>query len=283
MKKIHQLTLVAIAATTLSSSGALVAYWDQNTDTLPGGGFGYFTSSFPQPADQGSGSLFLEDFDSTTIITGGGDTIYDFIENFGGTETNAQPTVGAGGALSPTGGAAGFTNNGMSIVFQVSTVGFTDITVSWAQRGTATGFASRQFDYSTDGSTWTNFATDSGALSATWVTESYDLSSVDSIEEQGSVYFRIVLDGATGTSGNNRFDNLTVQAVPEPTAVLLGSLGLLGILRRRRRVRRTQRTPGRGFPFRACSFSVTSQLPELPPSAPAWPRRPRASRGSSTC
>jgi len=235
MKRIYQLTFLSVAASTLSADGAVVAYWDQNSNGLPGGGFGYLTSSFPQPADQGSGSLYLEDFDTTTVVLAGGGSVYSFIKSFGGNVLNAQPTVAAGGSISPEGGGPGITNNGMSIVLQVSTVGFTDVTVSWAQRGTSSGFNSRQFDYSTDGTTWTNFGTDTGVLGATWEIQNYDLSAVDSIEGQSSVYFRIVLDGATSTSGNNRFDNITVQAIPEPAAVLLGAFGLLGLLRRHRR------------------------------------------------
>lgn len=238
MKKFCQFTLSALMLSSISASGALIAYWDQNSNGLPNGGFGYLTTSFPQAADQGSGSLYLEDFDTTTFVTTGGDTSYLYIESFGGNALNAQPSIVAGGSISPEGGLAdglgGFSNNGMSIVLQVSTMGFTDLSVSWAQRGTSSGFTTRQFDYSTDGATWTNFGTDTGALGSTWVTESYDLSSVASIENQATVYFRIVLDGATGTSGNNRFDNITVEGVPEPTTALLGALGVLGLLRRRR-------------------------------------------------
>lgn len=227
--------LALIMAFTTSSQGALLAYWDQNNNSLPNNptSFGFITTAFPQSADQGSGSLSLADFDTTTVTIGGTDEVFDYIESFGGTDLNAQPSIVAGGSLSPQGGALN-SNNGMSIILQVSTVGFTDVVVSWDQRGTATGFTSRAFDYSTDGINWTNFDTDSGALTSTWVTEEYDLAAISEIENQSSVYFRIVLDGATATTGNNRFDNLTVTAVPEPAAALLGAFGLLGLLRRRR-------------------------------------------------
>ena len=238
MYKKHPLALAGLAsilATTASSQGALLAYWDQNSNSLPNNpsSFGFITTAFPQSADQGSGSLSLADFDTTTVTIGGTDEVFDYIESFGGTDLNAQPSIVAGGSLSPQGGASN-SNNGMSIILRVSTSGFTDVVVSWDQRGTATGFTSRAFDYSTDGINWTNFDTDSGALTSTWVTEEYDLSAISAIEDQSSVYFRIVLDGATATTGNNRFDNLTVTAVPEPTVALLGAFGLLGLVRRRR-------------------------------------------------
>lgn len=228
-----QLVLQSVGAVlfTASSQGALIAYWDQNSNDLPGGGFGFTTSSFPQPADQGSGSLTLADFDTSAD----GDGVYNSIKSFGGDTLNAQPTVSAGGSLSPQGGGGSpQINNGMSIILEVDTTGFTDIAVSWAQRGTSTGFDSRQFDYSLDALTWINVGTDLGALSSSWELASYDLTGTTAVEDQATVYFRIVLDGATGTSGNNRFDNITVEGVPEPSVALLGGLGLLGLLRRRR-------------------------------------------------
>jgi len=185
-----------------------IAFWNQNNNSLPAGGFGFTTSSFPQAADTGSGSLTLANFD--TASTGG---TYTYIQSFGGTTTNDQ-AAGAGGSLSPQGGTNGTGNNGMSIIMQVSTTGFEDIIVSWAQRGTATGFNSRVFAYSTDGTNYTDFATDSGALGSAFVLESYDLSAVAAIESAPTVFFRITLSGATAATGNNRLDNLLITGTP---------------------------------------------------------------------
>lgn len=229
------ITLAGAAALALASSSqaALIAYWDQNSNSLPNaGGFGFLTSAFPQPADQGNGALRLADFLTDTTTTSG-DVFYTFIQSFGGDTLNAQAGVSSGGSLSPQGGTSNG-NNGMAIILEVSTLGFTDISVSWAQRGTSTGFDSRTFDYSLDGSSWTNFGTDLGDLTSTWEVQSYDLSAVSAIENQSTVFFRIVLDGATNSSGNNRFDNITIAGVPEPSAFLISSIGGLVLLRRRR-------------------------------------------------
>ena len=232
----HSLITFASATALLlvsSSQAALIAYWDQNSNALPNaGGFGFLTTAFPQAADQGSGTLSLANFLTDTTTTSG-DTFYSFIQSFGGDALNAQPGVLAGGSLSPQGGT-GNGNNGMAIILEFSTLGFTDISVSWAQRGTSTGFDSRAFDYSLDGSDWTNFGTDLGDLTSTWEVQSYDLSAVSAIENQSTVFFRIVLDGATSSSGNNRFDNITIEGVPEPSALLLSAVGCLALLRRRR-------------------------------------------------
>lgn len=208
-----------------SAPAALIAYWDQNSNQLPSGAFGFVPADFPQPADQGAGTITLANFETTT---GGVDGAYTSIPSFGGDALNAQPTIAPGGSLSPAGGTA-TANNGMSILLNVSTVGYEDIQVSWAQRGTATGFTGRQFAYSTDGVNFTDLGTDTGVLPATWAVQAYDFSSIPSVDNQASVTFRITLTGATNSSGNNRFDNITIEgtpAIPEPGTAVLALLSL---------------------------------------------------------
>ncbi len=169
-KMFASVALVAILAG--SASADIVAYWNQNSNDLPSGGFGFVPTDFPQAADAGNGALSLANFDMTT---GGDDGAYTTIQSFAGTAANAQNGDPSGGSLSPQGGADDgngvYSNNGMQIVLSASTVGFTDIGVSWAQRGTSTGFNSRVFAYSTDGGmnfTDVAFAGDSGVPSSSW-------------------------------------------------------------------------------------------------------------------
>lgn len=241
--KIRILTFLCASVLLASSApAALIAYWDQNTPDLdPGAGteFGYFPVNFPQPANQGLGLLSLANFDPALDTAGADIGTYDFIDNFGGTPLSAQPTIAAGGALSPEGGPQPspgvFANNGMSILLSVSTLGFEDIQVLWDQRGTATGFTGRQFAYSTDGVNFTDFGTDTGVLSSTFVQKSYDLSAITAVDNAATVTFRITLTGASSSSqtaastGNNRFDNLTVNGtpvIPEPGTAVLAMLSL---------------------------------------------------------
>jgi len=236
---ITTLSLGVLAAS--ASAQSVVAFWDQNSNVISSG-FGFTTTSFPQSADQGSGALTLGNFD-TTFVNNGTEDVYTYIQSFGGTTVGALAGVDAGGSLSPQGGSdlggGAFANNGMNIDFSVSTLGFSGITISWAQRGTATGFTSREISFSSDGGA--NFIvvdTNTGALSSTFTQLTYDMTSVTALDENPNVVFRIVLDGATGSTGNNRFDNILITAaVPEPStsALLLGALGLAFVLYRRRR------------------------------------------------
>lgn len=220
--------LVAVAAS--SANAELIAYWDQNSNSLSGGGFGFEDGDFPQAADQGAGSLTWTGEPAPV----GGE--FPSLQSFSGTTENAQPGVISGGSIAPQNGSNGV-NNGASIEFTVDTTLYTDIMVSWAQRGSSSGFDSREFSYSTDGSTFTSFATDTGTLTSSWMTEAYDLSAIDAIEGQSSVTFAITLDGGslTSSNGNNRFDNITVMGtvIPEPATGLLALVGAAFVARRR--------------------------------------------------
>jgi hypothetical protein len=219
--KIRILTFLCASVSLVSSAQAeLISYWAFDNPALPDASFGYLPSDFPLSPNEGAGALTVALIDNTLKPNGA----YDFLESFAGSTVNAQPGYVASGTISPEGSQ----NNGASIIFEVDTTSYTDLGVSWAQRGTSTGYTSRVFAYSTDGVTYTDFATDSGALTSTFVTESYDLSAIDALEGLSSVFFKITVDGATSANGNNRIDNLTVTGtlVPEPGTAILALLSL---------------------------------------------------------
>jgi len=163
-----------------------------------------------------------------------------------GTTNNARLGDLAGQALSLQGGTSN-TNNGRNITFSVNTLGFENIVVSFATQGTSTGFNNNQFQYSLDGTTFVDFgspyvpATAFGAIPVV-----FTLSSIAGLNNNPNAAFRIVFNGATTSTGNNRIDNIVVEGttvaatIPEPTtAVLLisGLTGLLGLKRKRRKLR----------------------------------------------
>ena len=156
-----------------------------------------------------------------------------------GTTNNARLGDSAGQALSLQGGT-GVANNGRNITFNVSTVGFSNILVSFATQGTSTGFNSNQFQYSLDGTNFIDFgppytpAAVFGTLPLV-----FTLTSIVGLNNNPNAAFRIIFNGATTSTGNNRIDNIVVEGtnatIPEPTTVLLLLSGLGGLYRLKRR------------------------------------------------
>ena len=163
-----------------------------------------------------------------------------------GTTNNARLGDPAGQALSLQGGSS-TANNGRNLTFNVSTLGFSNIVVSFATQGTSTGFNNNQFQYSLDGVTFVNFgpayvpATAFGSVPLV-----FTLSSIVGLNDNPNAAFRIIFNGASSATGTNRIDNFVVEGspsegspsgVPEPTtaALLLSGLsGLYGLRKRRR-------------------------------------------------
>jgi hypothetical protein len=180
--------------------------------------------------DRGTGTL-TSNFIATNILFAAGTT------------NNARQGDAAGQALSLQGGT-GAANNGRHITFNVSTLGFSNIVVSFATQGTSTGFISNQFQYSLDGITFVNFGAPytpaSTFGSAPMV---FTLSSIAGLNDNPTAAFRIVFNGATSSTGTNRIDNFVVEGppsgIPEPTTAVLLLSGLSGLYRLKKRKRTT--------------------------------------------
>ena len=120
--------------------------------------------------------------------------------------------------------------------FACSTLGASGISVAWDQVSSATGPGAFQFQYSLDGINFSNYGAayqvgDNGALSGPttyWNSETYnstthypeDLTSIASLNNAQTVYFRVVdvstnssSGGALGQFGADRVDNFTVSGL----------------------------------------------------------------------
>src|SRR5690606_32108905 len=100
-------------------------------------------------------------------------------------------------------------NNGKHLVFKLSTADYEDIVLTYSTRGTANGFDTHTWAYSTDGVAFTDVSTITGTNNTTFSTKTVDFSSNTAINNQSDVYIRLTLSGAgTQNSQNNRLDNI---------------------------------------------------------------------------
>lgn len=208
----RKMLLLAALAVSASSQAALVGYWNFNNQ------------DFTRNDGMAAANAQL----ATTV---------DNISWFSGSTLNALNSDGAGVAFCPVGN--GQNGRTMTISFGSDALAFSDISVSYATRGTSTGFANNSWSYSTDG---VNFSALAGSTydqrDTTFITRTFNFTPISNAQ---NVWLRLTFDGATGSTGNNRVDNLQVNAtaapVPEPASMIALAIGLGGAMRLRRKAR----------------------------------------------
>lgn len=243
-----EITLFAVAGLSVSAHGGLIAaQWNFNSNPADGN------------AGTGSSVASAGDNAATATYSALGTTL-----SFANGSGSSDPVTTDDSRLGVTGFAAQGAGSGTrGVQFNVSTVGFAGVVVSWDQRFSNTASRFLQFQYTLDRTAttpvWTAFggATINGVANIitgatsgdTWINGlSVDLSNVAGVASNANFAFRIVAvfnpNGAGtqytaassgssyATTGTWGFDVVTV--VPNPGSAALIALGGLVASRRRR-------------------------------------------------
>ena len=186
-------------------------------------------------------AIFLSNAPAQTVLVN-----YDFASAVAGTPCTASPLTTTAGVTSTftTGGTGGGTcttpagtaatappafvanaaNQSVSLTsfaagssnffqFQLSGVGnYMDYMLFFQSQRSGTGPVNVDIQYSTNGTTFTTFQTVNPG-NGVFAAFNIDLSAVSAIENQPTVYFRILGTGGTGAAGTFRIDNFQVQAM----------------------------------------------------------------------
>ena len=230
LTKFSLVAVVAATAVATSASAAIVAGWT-------------ITTAFPT----GAGNVPT----GVTYTVGAA--------NMGlqttGSELRSVHSLAAATYTSPAGNGSqyAFSSNNWSTgdfyEARLSTLGYSDISISWDQTRSSTGPATFELVMSTDGganfttllASYTVLQSGGGGAPGTWSTTTYNPiyslnQAAAAADNQANVIFRFRSLATTAAAGSSRIDNVMIYSgpVPAPGAIaLLGVAGLAGLRRRR--------------------------------------------------
>lgn len=228
---------LAIAAGAAAAQANLIAHWNFNGPGSAANSNANNLGTVDTTVSSGAGSIALTGLTMNTGVSG---NTNGNVGSFSGNTLNAVSGDVAGFSLTVTGGlsasGSAVTANGGALIFTVDNSSATsDLVLTYATRGTGSGFNNQAWDFSTDGGTnWTPLTSFSGALTSTWVARTVTFPTTGAAYGINNLMVRLTLTGATGNTGNNRFDNVQFNALPTPGSAALLSVGLVAAGRRRR-------------------------------------------------
>ena len=230
LTKFSLVAVVAATAVATSASAAVVAGWT-------------ITTAFPT----GAGNV-------PTGVTYTVGAANEGLQTTG-SELRSVHSLAAATYTSPAGNGSqyAFSSNNWSTgdfyEARLSTLGYSDISISWDQTRSSTGPATFELVMSTDGganfttllASYTVLQSGGGGAPGTWSSTTYNPiyslnQAAAAADNQANVIFRFRSLATTAAAGSSRIDNVMIYSgpVPAPGAIaLLGVAGVAGLRRRR--------------------------------------------------
>ncbi len=115
--------------------------------------------------------------------------------------------------------SSNFWSTGDYYQFETSSVGYTGVEITFDQTRSGTGPGTFDVDISTDGVNWTTLVDDYVIGAVSWSSATYQAASTfgpfaaPALDDQATVYVRLVSQETTATGGTNRVDNVTLTGV----------------------------------------------------------------------
>jgi len=206
-----------MAAFNTKSNGqtTLIQYWNFNN----------FTSvvTLPEIASIAADYSILDTAKARIVyqpVPGTSSAYSTYIDNSTGDTTNARMGAVAGNSLRPRN-----PNDSMELLFYIPSTGYKNLVFKYATESSSytSGDSAQAFSYSLDsGATWISSGTglsewvDSAQL--TFTLKTVTINDTNAYNNRKLVFRIITVGRNSGTSGNNRYDNVTLDGTPISTA-----------------------------------------------------------------
>jgi hypothetical protein len=197
-----------------SAQAALIANWQ--FDTYGGGALSAF---HPDAGAQSATAI------ANASVAG---SPLPVLSHITGTTVNQTTASAPNNALQVQSGANG---SSFTLTLQVSGTGLSGFVVTYASGDNSVPGYTQTWSYSIDGTTFTSLPTTINAANTTTfngTAYTADFSAITALNGAANVYFRDTI--ALGNNDQVRFDNIAINAVPEPVNVALGVFGFCAVV-----------------------------------------------------
>lgn len=204
MKRLS-LFMLSFLFVTFGFGQEIVTAWTFDGLTGTNSGASNTEKVIPANTEWGAGTFYADGTNGSDNLNNGSGPE---INAFNGTTMNdPRTTTDASKAIAIANSSA----NGKSVVFKFSMTGYQNLELSYAQRGTASGFTTETWSYSTNGTDFTVAETVTGTNITDFTLRNVSLNFA-ALNDAAEVYIKLTVDGATNATGNNRIDNVVFRA-----------------------------------------------------------------------